>query len=140
MYFTRFGYFVIFSIIGVAAAAVLLIVWPFGSDDEGGGDGSAVVATATPAAATPEPTPPATPSLSFEQVVNFARAGALVDIVVTGEAILVNFNPAFDTSGLGTNSHAFVTTLPPGQNSVEEALRQNGVAVGGDDGVPVIRQ
>jgi predicted permease len=140
MYFTRFGYFVIFSVIGVAVAAVLLIAWPFGSDADGGGDGSTVAATATMPIETPQPTIETTPALSFEQVVNFARAGAVVDIIVTSEVILVNLNPAFDTSGLGTDSHAFTTALPPGQNSVEEALRQNGIAVGGDDGVPVIRQ
>jgi hypothetical protein len=52
----------------------------------------------------------------------------------------VNLNPAFDVSGLGTSSHTFVTTLPAGQNSVEEALRANGVEVNGPAGVPVIRQ
>jgi hypothetical protein len=139
MYFTRFGYFVIFSIVGVAVAAVLLIVWPFGGDEDGDGD-SSVVATATAPATTPEPTEDPTPPLPFEQVLNFARAGALVDITVTEQAILVNLNPAFDVSGLGTTSHTFVTTLPAGQNSVEEALRQNGVAVGGENGVVVIRQ
>ena len=80
---------------------------------------------------TPAPTEAATPTLPFEQVVNFANAGALADIVITNEAIIVILNPAFDVSGLGTSSHAFVTTLPPGQNSVEEALRANGVEVNG---------
>jgi hypothetical protein len=138
MYFTRFGYFVIFSIVGVAVAAVLLVLWPLGSDD--GDGGSSVLGTQTFTVETPAPTPDTTPTLTFEQVVNFANAGALVDIVVTSEAILVNLNPAFDVSGLGTTSHQFVTTLPAGQNSIEEALRANGVAVNGPTGVPVIRQ
>lgn len=139
MYFTRFGYFVIFSVVGVAVAAVLLVLWPLGGDDDDG-DGNTVLATQTLVAQTPAPTEEATPALSFQQVVNFANAGALVSIVVTNEAILVNLNPAFDVSGLGTTSHTFVTTLPPAQNSIEEALRANGVEVNGPTGVPVIRQ
>lgn len=139
MYFTRFGYFVIFSIVGVAVAAVLLILWPLGSDADND-DGNRVSGTQTVLLQTPAPTAETAPTLSFEQVVNFANAGALVDIVITNEAILVNLNPAFDVSGLGTSSHTFVTTLPPGQNSVEEALRANGVEVNGPTGVPVIRQ
>lgn len=139
MYFTRFGYFVILSIVGVAVAAVLLVLWPLGSGADGD-DRNSVLGTQTVVLQTPSPTEVTTPTLSFEQVVNFANAGALVDIVVTSNAILVNLNPAFDVSGLGTSSHTFVTTLPPGQNSVEEALRANGVEVNGPTGVPVIRQ
>lgn len=140
MYFTRFGYLVIFSIIAVAAAAVLFIVWPFSEDDSGSnvdaGETVVAAATSTPGAA-PSPTP--LPSLSFEQVVNFANAGAVVDITVSGGQILVNLRPDFDVSGLGTTSHTFTTTLPPGANSVEEALQDAGIEPNTPEGIPVIR-
>jgi hypothetical protein len=139
MYFTRFGYFVIFSIIAVAAAAVVLIIWPFGEDANGGDSTTRPTATAA-ATAPPTATTEPLPALDFEQVANFAKGGAVVRIVVTGGQIIVELNPAFDVSGLNTTSHTFTTTLPPGANSVEEALTAEGVAVGGDDGVQVVRQ
>ncbi len=140
MYFTRFGYLVIFSIIAVAVAAVLFIVWPSSDDDNGANvdaGETAIAATSTPdVAASPTPLP----TLPFEQVVNFANAGAVVDITVTGGAILVNLRPDFDVSGLNTTSHTFTTTLPPGANSVEEALADFGLEANTPAGVAVIRQ
>ena len=139
MYFTRFGYFVIVSIIVVAIAAVFFVVWPF--DDSGGDNGGDTLApTATPAGPSASPTPDPIPELSFQQVINFATFGAVVSIEVAGSEILVNLNPGFDVSGLGTSSHTFRTTLPQGSNSVEEALRAGGVEVNGETGVPVIRR
>jgi hypothetical protein len=138
MYFTRFGYFIIFSIIAVAVGAVVLVVYPFGDDDDGGG--SVANPTATIAIrTTPLPTA-AAPSLTFDQVVNFAEFGAVVDIRVTGGGIIVNLRPDFDVSGLNTTSHTFTTTLPPGTNSLEAALQAEGIEVNGPTGVPVIRQ
>lgn len=141
MYFTRFGYLVIFSIIAVAAAAVLFIVWPFSEDENGGsanaGETPTVAAISTPGAVA-SPTP--LPALSFEQVVNFTYAGAVVDITVANGQILVNLRPDFDVSGLNTTSHTFTTTLPPGANSVEEALAAAGLEANTPAGVPVIRQ
>lgn len=141
MYFTRFGYLVIFAIIAVAAAAILFVVWPF-SDDGGGSsvnarETPAAVASSTPAA---EPTATPLPALSFEQVVNFTFAGAVVDITIAGGQILVNLRPDFDVSGLNTTSHAFTTALPPGTNSVEEALANAGIQANTPAGVAVIRQ
>ena len=101
------------------------------------GETPTVAATSTPGVGS-DPTP--LPALSFEQVVNFAYAGAVVDITVTGGQILVNLRPDFDVSGLGTTSHTFTTTLPPGANSVEEALADAGLEANTPTGVPVIRQ
>jgi hypothetical protein len=141
MYFTRFGYLVIFSIIAVAVAAIVLVVWPFEDDDGGSnanaGETPAVSTTATPVA---EPTPPPLPALTFQQVVDFASFGAVVDLVVADGQIIVNLRPDFDVSGLNTTSRTFTTTLPPGANSVEEALAAEGIQANGPDGVPVIRQ
>jgi len=138
MYFTRFGYFVIVSVIVVAIAAVFFVVWPF--DDSGGNGGDTLAPTATAAGPSASPTPDPIPELSFQQVINFATYGAVVSIEVTGSRITVNLNPAFDVSGLNATSHTFRTTLPQGSNSVEEALQAGGVEVNGDTGVPVIRR
>lgn len=135
MYFTRFGYFIIFSIIAVAVAAIAFVVWPQGDS----GAGSSATASPTTAAA-PVATVDPTPILPFDRVVNFASFGAVLNIEIDGQRILVNLRPDFDVSGLNTTSHTFITTLPPGQNSVEEALRASGVEVNGPTGVPVTRR
>jgi hypothetical protein len=137
MYFTRFGYFVIFSILVVAVAAVILILSPidFGGDDAGDGSGNG--ATSAPTATV---TPAELPSLTWDQVISFARLGAVVDLEVTGGQIRVNMRPDFDVSGLNTTSHTFATSLPPGQNSVEAALRVSGIEPNTPAGIPVIRR
>jgi hypothetical protein len=135
MYFTRFGYFVIVSIILAAIAAIFIIVWPF---DESSGSDSATRPTPTEAAASPTANP--IPEMAFDRVIDFATYGAVVSIEVTDSEILVNLNPGFDVSGLGTSSRTFRTTLPEGANSVEEALQAAGLAVNGENGVPVIRR
>jgi len=139
MYFTRFGYFVIVSVLAAAAAAIIFIVWPFDSST-GGGDGRTAAPTATLAPASISPTADPIPELEFERVIDFATFGAVLSIEVTGGQILVNLNPGFDVSGLDTTSHTFRTTLPAGVNSVEEGLRANGIEVNGETGVPVIRR
>ncbi len=138
MYFTRFGYFVIVSIIVVAIAAVFFVVWPF-DDSGGGGSGTSTAPTPT-AAAGATPTGDPIPEMAFERVIDFATYGAVVSIEVTGGEILVNLNPGFDVSGLGTSSHTFRTALPEGANSVEEALQASGIEVNGETGVPVVRR
>lgn len=140
MYFTRFGYFVIISIILVAVLAVAAVVSPFGlgDDDDGGGGGTAVQPTATPAAG---PTANAElPSLTFTQVVNFVEFGAVVNIEEGPDGIVVNLRPDFDVSGLGTDSHTFTTTLPAGQPNVTAALEAEGLEVNGETGVPVVQR
>lgn len=141
MYFTRFGYLVIFSIVAVAGAAIFFVVWPFDGDgDNSSAQNETPIAAVTPTAAPAEPSPTPLPALSFEQVVNFANFGAVVDIVVTNGVIVVNLRPDFDVSGLNTTSHTFTTTLPPGANTVEEALANAGIEANTPEGVPVIRQ
>lgn len=140
MYFTRFGYFVILSIVLVAVLAIAAIVSPFGfwGEDDGGDGQVTVEATAT---AAPSPTAePAVPTLSFQQVVNFATFGAVVNIVEGPDGIIVNLRPDFDVSGLNTTSHTFTTTLPPGFDNVADALEAEGIEVNGETGVPVVQQ
>lgn len=142
MYFTRFGYFVILSIVLVAVLAIAAIVSPLGfwgeDDGDGGNNGVTIEATAT---AAPSPTAePEVPTLSFQQVVNFATFGAVVNIVEGPQGIVVNLRPDFDVSGLNTTSHTFTTTLPPGFNNVTDALEAEGIEVNGETGVPVVSQ
>ncbi|MBI5287673.1 MAG: hypothetical protein HY873_01735 [Chloroflexi bacterium] len=137
MYFTRFGYFVIASVLAAAAAAIIFIVWPF--DGDSGSDGRTIAPTPTaPAAVSPTADP--IPELAFDRVIDFATFGAVLSIEVTGGQMIVNLNPGFDVSGLNTTSHTFRTTLPAGLNSVEEGLRAGGIEVNGETGVPVIRR
>jgi hypothetical protein len=140
MYFTRFGYFVILSIVLVAALAIAALVSPFGfwGEDDAGGDGVTAQATAT---AAPSPTAePGVPTLSFAQVVNFVTFGAVVSIEEGPNGIVVNLRPDFDVSGLGTDSHAFATTLPVGQPNVTAALQAEGIEVNTETGVTVIQR
>ena len=140
MYFTRFGYFVIFSIIAVALAAIVLVIWPFGGDGSGGASAINRTPTATADAVAATATPAGPPVLTLDQVVNFANFGAVVDIRVTGTDVVVNLRPDFDVSGLNTTAHSFTMILPPGTNSLEAALQAQGIEVNGATGVPVIRQ
>ena len=140
MYFTRFGYFVIISIILVAVLAVAVVISPFGLGEDDG-DGGGTVQVQPTATASAEPTSSAgLPSLTFTQVVNFAEFGAVVSIEEGPDGIVVNLRPDFEVSGLGTDSHAFTTTLPAGQPNVTAALEAEGLEVNGDAGVPVIQQ
>lgn len=140
MYFTRFGYFVILSIVLVAVLAIAAIASPVGfwGEDDGNGGNATARPTAT---ASPTPTEdPGRPAITFTQVVNFATFGAVVSIEEGADSIIVNLRPDFDVSGLGTDSHTFTTTLPPGAANVTAALEAEGIEVNGDTGVPVIQR
>ena len=134
MALTRLGYLVILVILATAAAAILFVIWPFGSS----GDGSkpSVVATAT----APANAIPLYPNLDFERVVPFVQLGSVANIEArSNNTILVNFRPDFDTSGFGTPSHTFQSTVPQGR-TVEGVLRDAGIPVNESGGIQVVRR
>jgi len=113
MIFTRLGYFLILAIIAAAAVAIVLVLRPD---------------TATNY-----------PPIETEQVVNYARFGAIDEIEVDGMLLTVRFREDFDTEEqFGTSSHTFHGTLAEGQD-IGQMLSAAGVVVG-EGGVRVTRQ
>jgi hypothetical protein len=133
MALTRLGYLVILVILATAAAAILFVIWPFGSSDDG--SKPSAIATATAPA-----TIPLYPNLDFDRLIPFVQLGAVAGIEARADnTILVNFRPDFDTSGFGTPSHTFQSTVPQGR-TVEGVLRDAGIPVNESGGVQVVRR
>jgi hypothetical protein len=153
MIFTRFGLFVIGSVVAVIGAAIAFGVWSIVRSDS---TDPAVLAptsvttsvssesatpTLTPRSPTPLPVQTAAdglPIMDFARVINFVRYGAVSSIEVDSDNnITVQFRDDWIPTGLGTTSHTYHSSLPAGQ-SVSATLQAAGIKVGAD-GVTVVQ-
>ncbi len=132
--FTRLGSFVIIAILAVAGAAIAFVVWsavgPSGDKTTSSPPRTASAASVTVSPAVTQPTIP------FSRVIDFARAGAVLRIDAQNADVTVTFREDFDTSGFGTTSHVFRSSVEQGQDVVQ-VLEDAGVGVNRPGGVTV---
>jgi hypothetical protein len=106
MIFTRLGYFLILSIIAAAVVAIVIVLQPDTARNH--------------------------PPIETEEVVNYARFGAIEHIEVDGRLLTVTFREDFDTEEhFGTDSRVFHATLAEGEE-IGAMLTAAGVNIGGD--------
>ena len=153
MIFTRFGLFVIGSLVAIIGAGIAFGVWSIVRSDSTDPTVLAPTSAATnvsiepvPATSTPQPPTPlpvqtaadGLPIMDFARVINFVRYGAVSSIDVDADNnITVQFRDDWIPVGLGTTSHTYHSSLPAGQN-VTATLRAAGIKVG-TDGVTVVQ-
>ena len=104
---TRLAQVFIIIIIAIAAAAIFLVVRPDSAHQN--------------------------PSITLEEVINFAKFGVVESVEVRGSVAIVTFSEDYDTSNepLASDSHVFEMAVPAGEN-IAARLLEAGVPVGAD--------
>jgi hypothetical protein len=115
MIFTRLGYLVIIAIMGAAAVAIAIVVL---RDSD-----SAAEAEEVP----------------FQKVVDYALYGTILRIEADGDELTAYVREDVDVSPVGVKGHVWQSTVPDGRD-VETALREAGIAVNGEGGLPVTQR
>ena len=104
---TRVAQVLIIVIVAIAAAGVFLVVRPDSAHQN--------------------------PSITLEEVINFAKFGVVESVEVRGNVAIVTFSDDYDPSSgpLEADSHVFEMTVPEGEN-VAARLQEAGIPVGAD--------
>ena len=145
MIFTRFGLFVIASVVLAAGAAIAFGAWSVLRSDSANPAVTTAPASVTTrvvatvvSAVTTQPAADGIPTMDFARVVNYVRYGAVSTIDVDADNnITVQFRDDWIPVGLGSTSHTYHSSLPAGQ-SVTATLQAAGIKVGAD-GVTVVQ-